>query len=509
MELFPQAFPDETIHSLAARYHRLTANTSYRQTSYELFGRYSRTCGSAFPCCLNALSQRLSNQLSVNHLIQAHTLLPLFAPFLSSPQMSTAIEAMSGDTGIGLKMSVGITASGFERFGSMRFCECCVVRDSRHTGQAYWHRIHQAAGVLVCPYHNVALKVVSKPRDDWRYLCLPNSFKERDLKDAVQNQYDIIALTNVARLTAWGLCNPELVYKLVASDVLRYRLAELGMLHHKRLRLSLLHTYLNEVMNVSPRLREYQLLNAEGPEKCEWAVRLLRTPRRTYHPFRFYFLCHLLGLTTDRFAELGISLSAPDSSICVNTVPVRHQQLKPSSDLEVKAHRDRFLAYSKSTRVHDRAGYMWLYRNDRRWLSEYVRIYRAPSIRHPCVDWAARDAELVAELPKARDYLLQLNARSGRISYTRLAQCVSLHYDFLRLPGKFPRATEIARQLVETEHDFQLRKIAKVLSTLPQAEVVSLSKLMRLATIRILRVSDSEIADLVHNTPGALRWSEH
>ncbi|CAI8779725.1 TnsD family Tn7-like transposition protein [Pseudomonas sp. IT-P260] len=502
MELFPQAFPDETIHSLAARYHRLAANTSYRQTSYELFGRYSRTCGSAFPCCLNALSQRLSNQMSVNQLIQAHTLLPLFAPFLSSRQMGAAIEAMSGPTGVGLKMSVGITASGFERFGSLRFCEHCVARDGRHTGQAYWHRIHQAAGVLVCPYHKAVLKVVSKPRDDWRYFYLPNSLEDHDLKDAVQNQDDILALTDVARLTAWGLCNPERVSKLVASGILRYRLAELGILHHKRLRLSQLLEYLNEAMEAAPRLKEYQLLNADGSGKCDWAVRLLRTPRGTYHPFRFYFLCYLLGLTTERFAELGISFAVSGPSICVDSEPVPHQQLSAPAALEVQAHRNRFLAYSKSTRVHDRAGYMWLYRNDRNWLSDYVRIHRAPSIRRPYVDWAARDAELVAELPKARDYLLQLNDPPVRISYAGLARCVSHHYDFLRLPGKLPRATEIARQLVETEHDFQLRKIAKVLLSLPQTGKVSLSKLMRLAAIRLQRVSNSEIYGLISNRFG-------
>lgn len=49
---YPEPFPDESLYSLAVRYHRLSANPSYRVTSQELFGAYSRTCGSILPCCL-------------------------------------------------------------------------------------------------------------------------------------------------------------------------------------------------------------------------------------------------------------------------------------------------------------------------------------------------------------------------------------------------------------------------------------------------------------------------
>lgn len=71
---FPQPFPDESLYSLAVRYHRLSSNDSYRRTSQELFGAYSRTCGSILPCCLGALSQRLASAYSVEHLIDRFTL---------------------------------------------------------------------------------------------------------------------------------------------------------------------------------------------------------------------------------------------------------------------------------------------------------------------------------------------------------------------------------------------------------------------------------------------------
>jgi hypothetical protein len=501
MEFFPQAFPDETIYSLVSRYHKLAANSSYRQTSHELFGRYSRTCGSAFPCCLDALSQRLSNQLSVNHLIQKHTLLPLFAPFLSARQLGIATEAMCGPSGIGLKMSLGSTASGFEHFGSLRFCECCVAHDYQHAGQAYWHRIHQATGVLVCPYHKVVLKLVSKPRDDWRYLYLPDSLKAHDLEDAVLYQNETPPLIEVARLMAWGLSNPAQVATLLASGLLRFRLTELGMIHRDRLRLSSLHNYLDKAMEYAPRSREYQVLNTDGSRGCEWAVRLLRTQRRTYHPFRFYFLCHLLGLTPERFTESDFAFTAQGPSTRVGTKQMPMLPLRTPNDFKVNAQRERFVACSEATRVHDRIGYMWLYRNDRTWLTEYIRSHRAPNIGRSRVDWAARDAELTVELQKAHDHLLQSQDRPVRISLAVLARSVPRHYDFLRLCGKFPLSSKTVARLVEPEHDFQLRKLRWVLTNSPYPYRLTFSVLLRLAGIRIRHVSDVELQNLLQEIP--------
>ena len=80
---FPKPFPDESLYSLAVRYHKLAANPGYRVTSQELFGSYSRTCGSILPCCLGALSERLGGAISVRQLIERFTLLPLYLPFLN------------------------------------------------------------------------------------------------------------------------------------------------------------------------------------------------------------------------------------------------------------------------------------------------------------------------------------------------------------------------------------------------------------------------------------------
>jgi hypothetical protein len=39
-----------------------------------------------------------------------------------------------------------------------RFCPLCLEEDTQKYGEAYWHRIHQTPGVLVCPIHAIALQ---------------------------------------------------------------------------------------------------------------------------------------------------------------------------------------------------------------------------------------------------------------------------------------------------------------------------------------------------------------
>ncbi len=39
-----------------------------------------------------------------------------------------------------------------------RFCSICLREDVEQYGEPYWHRVHQVAGVLVCPIHQVWLQ---------------------------------------------------------------------------------------------------------------------------------------------------------------------------------------------------------------------------------------------------------------------------------------------------------------------------------------------------------------
>jgi len=87
------------------------------------------------------------------HILDDHSLLPFFAPFLPPERHSRLLKDMLGDNGPGVHMRAGLMASRVPLPQWLRFCTQCVEADRRKYGECYWHRIHQVPGVEICPLH--------------------------------------------------------------------------------------------------------------------------------------------------------------------------------------------------------------------------------------------------------------------------------------------------------------------------------------------------------------------
>ncbi len=72
---------------------------------------------------------------------------------------------MRGASGYHVYERLGITADRMKQPAGLKFCPTCVREDRRSVGETYWHRVHQAPGVEVCPHHSVFLEVSEAP---WR-----------------------------------------------------------------------------------------------------------------------------------------------------------------------------------------------------------------------------------------------------------------------------------------------------------------------------------------------------
>ncbi|WP_348636025.1 TniQ family protein [Pseudomonas aeruginosa] len=157
---FPTAFPDETIHSVLSRYARLCGGSSRKAAFAGERAAVSFTQNVAFPSRLADLVEALprGTDLSVAQIIKRHTVLPYYAPFLTNDQLQHAQASMAGE-GKGLMLRLGVNASRIEGASRVRFCPVCLNEDIGRVGAAYWHRVHQLPGVLVCPHHGRMLKV--------------------------------------------------------------------------------------------------------------------------------------------------------------------------------------------------------------------------------------------------------------------------------------------------------------------------------------------------------------
>jgi len=479
---FPEPFPDESLYSLAVRYHRLSANLSYRVTSQELFGAYSRTCGSILPCCLEGLSQRLGAAYSVKELIDRFTLLPLYRPFIDDAKYKFASLAMAGNCGTGLKMSLGITASRLSKHASFKYCESCVREDVLKHGAAYWHRVHQAIGTCVCPLHNDVLCAMTFPDNaDWRCMLLPAEAGGAPVMPMPGGT----AAGSIAEMQLWGLENPGCAQALLAGDFLRCRLDEMGFLQSGRIRDRILRAFLDPRLLCGPSAPEFQ----EIAHSSDWVFRVLR-PRGVVQPLKFYFLCWLLGVGLEQ-----LKLFRPQKSYQGGGLG-RDTAASVATKGEIDARRSAFTRSGK-LKCHEKPGYLWLYRHDREWLAQYVAAHPFIRSRGALVDWEERDSLLARELSIANNQLRSAEGKPKKITRAALCRQLAYSYDFLLKPNHFPKSLARIEQFCESTHDHQIRKIKWAMKTYGLDERNAKSVVYRFSGIRIPQLSNVEYSNII------------
>lgn len=208
---FPDPYPDELLYSVCARYDGLMQYPNKLTALYDFFGENNSSGVVDLP---NKISHLIS-ALPPGHLyteddfILENTLYPFYAPFLPKGRSELVRNAMRENGPNHVLTHVGLTADRLPQPEWLRFCPSCVAEDRRSVKETYWHRVHQIAGVEVCPHHPVFLEN-SVAR--WR-----GKHKARQLYSAEHTVTDVPArpldLTNpvqasmccIARASAWLL----------------------------------------------------------------------------------------------------------------------------------------------------------------------------------------------------------------------------------------------------------------------------------------------------------------
>jgi hypothetical protein len=156
---FPDPHPDELFYSVCARFSDHVQYATTAAVARELFGRDFINSVVNFPCHLNALvnALHLEHYYTVDTLIDDHTLLPLYGPFLPPERLRHLRNDMYGDKSTA-HARAGITYFQAPLLQQLRFCPLCLEDDRQRFGECYWHRVHQVPGVEVCPMHEVLLQ---------------------------------------------------------------------------------------------------------------------------------------------------------------------------------------------------------------------------------------------------------------------------------------------------------------------------------------------------------------
>lgn len=160
IEYFPDPFPDEILFSVWARFSDITNYLTLSNVFKELFGSKRTKPIVDLPCRLGHFFEHLpfGHSYSIDLLINRHTLLPFYAPFLPEERYIHLREQMIGNHGKAVQRRAGSVSVRVPLPLWLRYCPMCVEQDRAKFGECYWHRLHQVPGVEVCPIHALFLE---------------------------------------------------------------------------------------------------------------------------------------------------------------------------------------------------------------------------------------------------------------------------------------------------------------------------------------------------------------
>jgi len=302
---FPESYPDELLFSILSRYHKRMGYRDVASTMRDLFGNQMARSSVDLPANLGELVSRLPNghTYSVARLIDRHTLLPFYSPFVPAPRLEVIRADMEGNGGSRIHSRLGInTFKGTPR--TFKYCSGCVDADREVYGETYWHRLHQAPGVEVCPLHQRYLIDTGLQLGAWDLrdvlITAEEAIDTSTPSEKVRDQYFPIRL-RIAEGAAWLLQNP-----MSGSGELGHRERYLELFFQRGAC-----TY-SGAFNSSffEEVREFysddflESIHCSLTRTDHWAQRLVRKEGRTQHPLYHLLLANFLGLTMQEFFEL-------------------------------------------------------------------------------------------------------------------------------------------------------------------------------------------------------------
>jgi Tn7-like transposition protein D/TniQ len=168
--------------------------------------------------------------LTVDDLIDHHTLAPSMRPFLTEFRMTELRQRLSQD-------DLPRKGAPYDRKQRLKYCAACAEDDRKLYKEAYWHRLHQSSLIDVCPVHRCWLSYVSGIEDPELTLVaaeevIPMSqYVAKIEPDNPQHQMSLW----LAQQVKWLLDNPEVpITSANLAPAYEQRLNEIGLVTVRR-----------------------------------------------------------------------------------------------------------------------------------------------------------------------------------------------------------------------------------------------------------------------------------
>lgn len=209
---FPDPYPDELLFSVCARFDSEMSYPQPRAAIQEMFGDRMAVAAIDLPnridCLINSFL--FPHLYTADSFIDDNTLFPFYTPFVPVERASSVRREMRGFGQNHVYERLGITAGRFKPPTSLKFCPECVLDDRKLPGgETYWHRVHQAPGVEVCPQHSVFLEVSAAPwqnsKNNGEIMSAERAVHKAEVRLVDLSEPTHVALLKLAHSAAWLL----------------------------------------------------------------------------------------------------------------------------------------------------------------------------------------------------------------------------------------------------------------------------------------------------------------
>ncbi|HHY41650.1 MAG TPA: hypothetical protein GX514_02190, partial [Thermoanaerobacterales bacterium] len=328
MHFFPTPYKDELLYSVLARYCMRSGNIREIHNFEDLFG--TRNCVAVMELAthLDALIRNMpaNTKYTADYFIFNHTLFSYLAAFIPPDRAERIISYMRNGDGSASYISLGLVSSSMQRNPYFRFCPECFEEDIRIYGEPYWHRLHQVAGVFVCPKHKVPLynsTVLVRGGNRQQYI-------NPDIENCVVRER-ISYNSNLMEKMIWMaedvriLLDNKFPHREPQwfKDQFRVKLVEKGyarmnnFIHQKKLKEDFIDFYGREYL---------ELLQSPVTKNSGWLDAMVRGNNKVTNPIRYLLLARFLGINLYDLFNCKLKLPGENDDGASSSIEV-YQQL--------------------------------------------------------------------------------------------------------------------------------------------------------------------------------------
>ncbi len=306
LSFFPSPYSDELLYSALGRYHVRSGNNSPKITLKELYNDNNTIATVDLPSNIDALVNQLPllSSYTADEFINNHTFYPFYSPFLPKKRAITIKNSMKANYGGNIHTRIGIVASSIPLLPFLRFCPDCLKEDEKQYGEAYWHRIHQTAGVLVCPHHGVSLHnstVAFQRLNRHEYEVITPQNCQQNTSIPYYSPQALKTFIQLAQDVAWLFKHPQSPQSIdyyrqrYLNRMIERKLATAShRVHQKSLIDQFICFYGRDVLEHLNCMIDYN-------DSSNWLSNIVRKNRKVFHPIRHLLMMRFLYGSVEAF----------------------------------------------------------------------------------------------------------------------------------------------------------------------------------------------------------------